>query len=160
MSFYVLIIFREHKADYGRLKILASLAPLVVTPMTGRLLDQDSAADQKYLFVFSSHCLLRLLSLPLIAGLHLGAKTKSQCVGQTFKTLLRRKNVQRFLITFVVLGALWGLVETYLFISLTELGISKQSLGLSQSLATVTGPCLQLFNEMTDLVLFCVGIPK
>ena len=67
--------------------------------------------------------------------------------------MLRRKNLQRFLITFVALGALWGLVETYLFISLTEVGISKQTLGISQSLATLTGKFA--ISGFLDLHLKC-----
>ena len=84
--------------------------------------------------------------------LHLGFKKKSNFVGKQFITLLKRKNLQRFLCTFVILGALWGLIETYLFISLTELGISKQSLGISQSFATMTG-IFAIFKMLTQLLI-------
>ena len=167
--------------------MLASLVPLLVTPVSGYLLDQSSPADQLYLPIFASHCLLRLISLPLIGCLDLGKglkekyfyfqflnglsrlemqrktfhfywfrwnisrsltfnltlllgfKRKSNFVGKQFLTLLRQKNLQRFFCTFVILGALWGLIETYLFISLSQLGISKHSLGVSHSVATITG---------------------
>ena len=60
--------------------------------------------------------------------------------------------MQRFLFTFVLLGALWGLIETYLFISLTQTGISKQSLGISQSFATMTGIFAMFLHYKISLI--------
>ena len=118
---------------------MASLGPIIVSPLTGYLLDQDSPEEEKYFNVFLIHCLLKIISIPLISSLDLPVKTKSTFVGRHFLALLRQRNIQRFLLTFGVLGAFWGLVETYLFISLSEAGATKQTLGLSQSLATATG---------------------
>ena len=118
---------------------MASLGPLLVSPLSGYLLDQDSPEQLKYFKVFILHCLLKIISIPLIGSLDLPVKNKSTLVWTTSLTLLRKQNIQRFLLTSLVLGAFWGLIETYLFISLSEAGFSKQTLGLSQSLATGTG---------------------
>lgn len=52
--------------------MLASVVPLLVTPVSGYLLDQGAPAHQLYLPIFVSHCALRLISLPLIGSLDLG----------------------------------------------------------------------------------------
>ena len=45
----------------------------------------------------------------------------------------------RFLTVVTGLGLVWGLLETHLYLYLNNLGISKQNIGLGQSLATLTG---------------------
>ena len=52
---------------------------------------------------------------------------------------VRRRSVLRFLTVVTGLGLVWGLLETHLYLYLNNLGISKQNIGLGQSLATLTG---------------------
>ncbi|CAL4252064.1 unnamed protein product, partial [Meganyctiphanes norvegica] len=53
--------------------------------------------------------------------------------------LLSRGEINVFLLMFLFLGILWGFIETYLFIFLTNLGAPKYLLGLSLTVAMGTG---------------------
>ena len=82
---------------------------------------------------------LKVASVSVTFYLDLTFKTKSKFVLQNFKVLLSKRRILRFLTIFATLGAVWGMLETHLYIYLSDNGISKQNIGLSQSISTVTG---------------------
>ena len=131
------LMVRELKMDYGKQRILSSFAPMVVTPLAGLLLDLDQ--DSKYSALFAIYFALKVTSVAVTFYLDLTFKTRSKFVLQNFKVLLGKRRILRFLTIFATLGAVWGMLETYLYIYLSENGISKQNIGLSQSISTIAG---------------------
>ena len=112
---------------------------MIVTPAAGWILDLNFAAEDKYSVLFSIYCAIKLSSALVTLQLDLTFKKKSSLVLRHLVASLGKKSILRFLLVYTVLGAVWGLLETHLYLYLDHLAISKQNIGLSQSLATLTG---------------------
>ena len=131
------LMVRKLKMDYGRQRVLSSLAPMLVTPLAGLLLDLDQ--ESKYFTLFAFYFALKVASVAVTFCLDLTFKTQSKLVLYNIKDLLSKRSILRFLTIFATLGAVWGIIETYLYLYLNQIGISKQNIGFSQSISTVTG---------------------
>merc|ERR1719270_267758 len=138
------LMVRKLKMDYGRQRVLSSLAPMLVTPLAGLLLDLDQ--ESKYFTLFAFYFALKVASVAVTFCLDLTFKKQSKLVLYNIKDLLSKRSILRFLTIFATLGAVWGIIETYLYLYLNQIGISKQNIGFSQSISTVTGVLLTIYS--------------
>ncbi len=61
--------------------------------------------------------------------------------------VLRRLDVLAFLTAFLLAGLLWGLMETYLFWFMEDLGASKLLMGGSLAVGTIAGVPISIFSK-------------
>ena len=136
--------FRERGGNYGLQRVWATIASILGGPFAGLLLDDNGRKESNYFAVFVLFFLLRLLSAVIILQLDLKFKKKSPAVLKYLTDLFYDTNILSFLLIFCLLGAVWGFLETYLFLFLGELGISRTQMGLSLAVGTVAGGNNQL----------------
>ena len=139
------VFFRELGGDFGLQRIWATVAAIIGGPLAGFLLDYGGMETSKFFSVFLLFFCLRVLSSLLILQLDLTFKKKSTEVLKYLRELIFDPNILSFLLTFCLLGAVWGFLETFLFLFLAELGLSRADMGLSLSIGTVAGTQLHRY---------------
>lgn len=144
----VALTLRERGGDYGLQRVWATVAAIVGGPLAGYILDLDLSEREgsKFFIVFLAFFCLRMISAALIFQLDLKFKKKSTEVLKYLSDLLNDEKVVFFLLTFGFLGTVWGLLETYFFFFLDDMGISKMNMGFSLAIGTLAGIPLTIFS--------------
>jgi len=142
----VALTLRERGGDYGLQRVWATVAAILGGPLAGFLLDNGEKEGSKFYIVFLSFFGLRMLSAVLILLLDLKFKKKSTEVLKYLSEFFCDRTVLSFLLTFGFLGVVWGLLETYFFFFLEELGTSKTNMGFSLAIGTLAGIPLTMFS--------------
>ena len=120
-------------------RVWATVAAILGGPLAGFLLDNGEREGSKFYIVFLLFFALRMLSAVLILLLDLKFKKKSTEGLKYLSEFFCDRTVLSFLLTFGFLGVVWGLLETYFFFFLEELGTSKTSMGFSLAIGTLAG---------------------
>lgn len=123
----------ERKHEYGKQRLWGAVGWGVAAPLVGGLSERTG-------FNWNFYSYVALMFLALLVGRWLPVQRVSlkQPFWKSLHILLRQRKLLLFLGTVFVGGAGLGLVSTYLFLFLEELGASKTLMGLSLTMATIS----------------------
>jgi PPP family 3-phenylpropionic acid transporter len=123
----------NRKHEYGKQRLWGAVGWGLAAPVVGELSERAGLT-----WIFYSYLALMFLALFVGRKLPLQAVSIKQPFWKSLHVLLRQRKLLLFLGTVFVGGAGLGLVSTYLFLFLEELGASKTLMGLSLTVATIS----------------------
>ncbi|XP_069959872.1 major facilitator superfamily domain-containing protein 6-A-like [Cherax quadricarinatus] len=134
-------ILREHNGDYGLQRISGSLGAIVLTPLSGALVDifSGDAGQQDFRPTFYMYCVLKVAASLAVLCLNLDFRMPSSKVTKDFKSLLKRAEVLTFLLAVIFTGTFFGILDAFLFWLLQDLGASNTLLGITVTVGTAAG---------------------
>ncbi|KAK2714784.1 major facilitator superfamily domain-containing protein 6-A-like [Artemia franciscana] len=132
---------RETGGQYGRQRLWATLGSAIASPLTGGLVDLMSRwrgfADYSITFYISDFLIL-LTMLSLFKVELLIEKAEDKFV-KNVQRLIKLPDVDVFIVMMIVLGSMWGFIESFLFIFLKDLESPTYLLGLTVTASSITG---------------------
>ncbi|GAB6027936.1 hypothetical protein CHUAL_002147 [Chamberlinius hualienensis] len=128
-----LVMTKEHDAEYGRQRLWSILATSMFPPLAGILVDYSSLLHgyNDYSPTFFTFDVLILCTVLLTCRLDLHIKWESDTNMKDFFRLLKKLEIFMMLVCILVLGSMWGFIETFLYWYLLDLGSPKYLLGLT-----------------------------
>jgi len=137
----VVVTIKQLGGDYGLQKLFGTFGAIIWGPISGIIIDHMSNlhGTEDYSSVFYLFCGMRLICALLILKLDLKFKPPAKKVFKDICKLILRPHMTIFLLMFFICGSLWGLLETYFFWFLQDLGSTKFTMGISLAIGTVAG---------------------
>lgn len=134
-------ILKEHKGEYGLQRLYANLGAIVVTPVSGVLIDifSDMNGTQDYRPAFYLYCGLKVLAAIIILFVNLDFRQPSSRVVKDFRSLLKQPEILTFLLVMLISGTCFGLLDTFLFWLLQDLGAKKFLMGITVTVGSLAG---------------------
>lgn len=128
-----LVMLKEHDGEYGKQRMWSILATAVFPPIAGVLVDYASLIKgyNDYSPTFYTFDVLILCTVLLTWRLDLHIKWESDTKIKDVLKLLKKLEVNMLLLAILVLGTMWGFIETFLYWYLLDLGSPKYLLGLT-----------------------------
>ncbi|XP_043198336.1 major facilitator superfamily domain-containing protein 6-A-like [Amphibalanus amphitrite] len=153
-----LALVKRHKEpgqNFGRQRVTAILATVIMPPLAGLLIDVfsgDGPTNYSPAFFVTDVCGLIALITVFASRLRVALPEKPhfQHLAQIFK----RPETVVFLFVVLFLGVMWGFLESFLFIFLKELNAPTYMLGLTM---TVAGLASMPFNWWSDAITRKIG---
>ncbi|XP_047496052.1 major facilitator superfamily domain-containing protein 6-A-like isoform X1 [Penaeus chinensis] len=150
-----LAIIKEHKADFGKQRVLATIGTGIVPLITGIILDKHSAniGYTDYMPAFYLGCGLIVIAGLLVTRLQFTVETSSENLMQDLKELVTKVEIDVFLVMVLVLGSNWGFIESYLFVFLRELKAPNYLLGLTLTVGCMVGiPVMFIADKVVEMM--------
>ncbi|KAK3883647.1 hypothetical protein Pcinc_012057 [Petrolisthes cinctipes] len=134
-------ILREFNGDYGLQRLYANLGAIVMTPFSGYLIDVFSKMNgtQDFRPAFFLFFVLKTAAALVILTMNLDFRMPSSQVTKDVKVLLRNPEVLTLLMVMLITGTFFGLLDTFLFWLLQDLGAKKSLMGITVTVGTVAG---------------------
>ncbi|KAK4306271.1 hypothetical protein Pmani_021893 [Petrolisthes manimaculis] len=134
-------ILREFNGDYGLQRLYANLGAIVMTPLSGYLIDVFSNMNgfQDFRPAFVLFFVLKAAAALVILTMNLDFRMPSNQVTKDVKVLLRNPEVLTLLMVMLITGVFFGLLDTFLFWLLQDLGAKKSLMGITVTVGTVAG---------------------
>ncbi|GBN29187.1 hypothetical protein AVEN_232828-1 [Araneus ventricosus] len=136
-----LAMVEAHGGQYGRQRFWAILAQAVFSPVTGFLVDllSEHKGYMDYSPAFHFYNVLAVCTAIAVWMLSVDVPPPAQNVIKNFKKLLQVPPVIALMIVVFWLGAMWGFVESFLFLYLLDLGSPTFLLGLTLTTGAIVG---------------------
>ncbi|XP_063588956.1 major facilitator superfamily domain-containing protein 6-like [Penaeus indicus] len=150
-----LAIIKEHKADFGKQRVLATIGTGIVPLITGIILDNHSAniGYSDYMPAFYLGCGLMVIAGLLVTRLQFTVDISSEKLLQDLKALVTKVEIDVFLVMVLVLGSNWGFIESYLFVFLRELKAPNYLLGLTLTVGCMVGiPVMFIADKVVEMM--------
>ncbi|XP_037783152.1 major facilitator superfamily domain-containing protein 6-B-like isoform X2 [Penaeus monodon] len=144
-------ILKQHDGDYGLQKVYGSLGSIVLTPISGLLIDvfSDASGRQDFRPAFFLYFALKLAGSICILFLKLDFKIPSNRVMKDFRAIVKKPEIITFLMVMLISGACFGVLDTFLFWLLQDMGARKSLMGITVSVGTAAGiPILLVSGQM------------
>ncbi|XP_076033205.1 uncharacterized protein LOC143020621 isoform X2 [Oratosquilla oratoria] len=144
-------VLRETGGDYGLQKLYSNLGSIVLTPISGSLIDYISKVNgfQDFRPAFYLYCCIKVLCGILILFIDLDFRIPNTTILRDCKILLRSFEINAFLFVMIVSGICFGLLDTFLFWFLQDLGANKKLMGLTVTVGYLAGiPMLMLSDTI------------
>lgn len=144
-------ILKQHDGDYGLQKVYGSLGSIVLTPISGLLIDvfSDASGRQDFRPAFFLYFALKLAGSICILFLKLDFKMPSNRVMKDFRSIVKKPEIITFLMVMLISGACFGVLDTFLFWLLQDMGAKKSLMGITVSVGTAAGiPILLVSGQM------------
>ncbi|XP_068213541.1 LOW QUALITY PROTEIN: major facilitator superfamily domain-containing protein 6-A-like [Palaemon carinicauda] len=134
-------VVREHKGDYGLQRLYGNLGGIVITPISGQLIDYFSEVNnfQDYRPAFYVYCFMKVLAAIIILFVDLDFRQPSNRVLKDFRMLIKKPEIVSFLAVMLITGTCYGLLDTFLFWLLQDLGATKFLMGITVTVGSVAG---------------------
>ncbi|XP_042865012.1 major facilitator superfamily domain-containing protein 6-like [Penaeus japonicus] len=134
-------VLKEHKGDYGLQRLYGNVGAIVVTPLSGVLIDVFSEIFQRqdYRPAFYLYCGFKVIAAVVILFVSLDFRQPSNQVFSDFKTLIRKPEILTFLLVMMISGTCFGLLDTFLFWLLQDLGAKKFLMGITVTVGSIAG---------------------
>lgn len=134
-------ILKEHKGEYGLQRLYGNVGAIVVTPISGVLIDvvSDMSGSQDYSPAFYLYCGLKVLAAVLILFVDLDFRQPSNRVVKDFRFLLKQPEIIIFLLVMLISGTCFGLLDTFLFWLLQDMGAKKYLMGITVTVGSLAG---------------------
>lgn len=134
-------VLKEHKGDYGLQRLYGNIGAIVITPLSGVLIDvfSEMYGSQDYRPAFYLYCGLKIIAAVVIIFLSLDFRQPSNQVFSDFKTLIRKPEILTFLFVMMISGTCFGLLDTFLFWLLQDLGAKKFLMGITVTVGSIAG---------------------
>ncbi|KAK8392898.1 hypothetical protein O3P69_013132 [Scylla paramamosain] len=134
-------ILKEHKGDYGLQRLYGNLGAIFLTPISGLLIDRSSEedGDQDYRPAFYLYCALKVMGAAVILFLDLDFRKPSNKVLKDFRGLLKKPEILAFLVVMLISGICFGVLDTFLFWLLQDLGAKKYLMGITVTVGSLAG---------------------
>ncbi|XP_045105276.1 major facilitator superfamily domain-containing protein 6-A-like isoform X2 [Portunus trituberculatus] len=136
-----MVILRRSGGDYGLQRLYGNLGIVVLTPLSGTLIQWYSGSQliQDYRPSFILYCSLKLVCGVIILFLDMEFRKPSERVTRDFKTLLRNPEVVTFLLIMFVSGLIMSVVETFIFWLLEDIGASSFLMSITVAVGSLAG---------------------
>ncbi|MPC09824.1 Major facilitator superfamily domain-containing protein 6 [Portunus trituberculatus] len=134
-------ILKEHSGDYGLQRLYGNLGAIFLTPISGLLIDRSSEenGDQDYRPAFYLYCALKVVGAVVILFLDLDFRKPSNKVLKDFRGLLKKPEILAFLVVMLISGICFGVLDTFLFWLLQDLGAKKYLMGITVTVGSLAG---------------------
>ncbi|XP_037782940.1 major facilitator superfamily domain-containing protein 6-like [Penaeus monodon] len=134
-------VLKEHKGDYGLQRLYGNIGAIVITPLSGVLIDvfSEIRGSQDYRPAFYLYCGLKIIAAVVIIFLSLDFRQPSNQVFSDFKVLIRKPEILTFLLVMMISGTCFGLLDTFLFWLLQDLGAKKFLMGITVTVGSIAG---------------------
>lgn len=128
-----LVMMKAHDGEYGKQRLWSILSTAVFPPIAGILVDYASHLKgySDYSPTFFMFDGLILITVLLAFRLDVHIKMESDTKVKDVLKLLRSFEVCMLLVAVLVLGTMWGYIETFLYWYLLDLGSPRYLLGLT-----------------------------
>lgn len=134
-------ILKERRGDYGLQRLYGNLGAIFITPISGFLIDyaSEESGDQDYRPAFYLYFALKVVGAIVILFLDLNFRKPSNKVLKDFRGLLKTPEIIAFLIVMLISGTCFGVLDTFLFWLLQDLGAKKYLMGITVTVGGVAG---------------------
>uniref|UniRef100_T1IJS1 Major facilitator superfamily associated domain-containing protein n=1 Tax=Strigamia maritima TaxID=126957 RepID=T1IJS1_STRMM len=137
----ILIQSKKFNGEYGKQRVWSNVAGAVFTPLAGifvDLLNHQRSGPSSYIPAFILFDVLLLMTIfVVIYSLDINVQSYSKLKIRDLKRLFHTWSVVLLYIAVFFLGAIWGFLETFLFVFLLDIGSSKFLLGLSRTVGSL-----------------------
>ncbi|XP_042222971.1 major facilitator superfamily domain-containing protein 6-like [Homarus americanus] len=134
-------ILKQYSGEYGLQRLYANLGAIVVTPVSGVLIDvfSDMSGTQNYNPAFYLYCGFKMFAAVIILFVDLDFRQPSSRVMKDFRILLKKPEILTFLLVMLISGTCFGLLDTFLFWLLQDLGAKKFLMGITVTVGSMAG---------------------
>ncbi|RXG59038.1 Major facilitator superfamily domain-containing protein 6-like protein B [Armadillidium vulgare] len=164
-------ILKEHNGDFGFQRMFANLGMMIMSPISGMLIDYFSIQNgfDDFRPAMYMYCALKLIAAVIILFLNLDFKQASNKVISEFSSMLLNPEVVCFLLATILAGTCYGYIETFLFWLLEDLGADRKLMGLTLTVGCLFGIPLLMISTFilkkighvnTIAVGFCVYVVR
>ncbi|RXG51871.1 Major facilitator superfamily domain-containing protein 6-A [Armadillidium vulgare] len=164
-------ILKEHNGDFGFQRMFANLGMMIMSPISGMLIDYFSIQNgfDDFRPAMYMYCALKLIAAVIILFLNLDFKQASNKVISEFSSMLLNPEVVCFLLATLLAGTCYGYIETFLFWLLEDLGADRKLMGLTLTVGCLFGIPLLMISTFilkkighvnTIAVGFCVYVVR
>nr|XP_027238503.1 major facilitator superfamily domain-containing protein 6-like [Penaeus vannamei] len=150
-----LAIIKQHKADFGKQRVLATIGTGIVPLVTGIILDRHSAniGYTDYMPAFYLGSVLIVIAGLLVTRLQFTVDISNEKLLKDLKALVTKVEIDIFLVMVLVLGSNWGFIESYLFVFLKELKAPNYLLGLTLTVGCMVGiPVMFIADRVVEMM--------
>ncbi|XP_076041032.1 major facilitator superfamily domain-containing protein 6-like [Oratosquilla oratoria] len=137
----IMAVLVEDNGDYGLQRLYLNLGSMLLTPLSGVLIDYASEVngypDYRPAIFLNSSLILLCSLMNLFVNLEFRQPNKN--IAFDCKVLLKQGRISVFLVVMTLSGACFGLLETFLFLFLEDLGATKGLMGLSLTVGHMAG---------------------
>ncbi|KAK3877517.1 hypothetical protein Pcinc_017770 [Petrolisthes cinctipes] len=140
MDATALAILKERGGDYGKQRVLSSLAATVGPAIAGGLVDWYSRAypnQPEYTPAFYLSCASYLASAALATRLTFTVDRVEKRLLKALKQLMGSVDVDATILLTFLLGFNWGFLETFLFVLMADLNSPHYLMGISAFVANM-----------------------
>ncbi|RXG51870.1 Major facilitator superfamily domain-containing protein 6 [Armadillidium vulgare] len=164
-------ILKEHNGDFGFQRMFANLGMMIMSPISGMLIDYFSIQNgfDDFRPAMYMYCALKLIAAVIILFLNLDFKQASNKVISEFSSMLLNPEVVCFLFATLLAGTCYGYIETFLFWLLEDLGADRRLMGLTLTVGCIFGIPLLMISTFilkkighvnTIAIGFCVYVVR
>ncbi|KAL7638054.1 UNVERIFIED_CONTAM: hypothetical protein RMT77_011679 [Armadillidium vulgare] len=164
-------ILKEHNGDFGFQRMFANLGMMIMSPISGMLIDYFSIQNgfDDFRPAMYMYCALKLIAAVIILFLNLDFKQGSNKVISEFSSMLLNPEIVCFLLATLLAGTCYGYIETFLFWLLEDLGADRRLMGLTLTVGCIFGiPLLMISTYIlkkighvnTIAIGFCVYVVR
>ncbi|KAK3857627.1 hypothetical protein Pcinc_036130 [Petrolisthes cinctipes] len=134
-------ILKEHGGDYGLQRMYATLGIVILTPISGSLIDHFSHLQQQqnYNSAFYFYFGLKSIASAVILLVNLDFRDASNRVLSDFRFLMHQPEIIAFITVMLITGTSFGLLDTFLFWLLQDLGAKRMLMGLTVAVGGLAG---------------------
>ncbi|CAL4060189.1 unnamed protein product, partial [Meganyctiphanes norvegica] len=156
MEAIILAAIKQTKGHYGKQRILAFLGNAVIPLISGALVDYYSRGSDYTAFapafILGGICIGGACIVMFFINYEVDPPSSSFL--NDAKQLLKNPEIRIFLGVFLAQGILWGVLDTYLFLHLDNLGAPKFLIGLTFTVGMFAG---LPFLFMADNIINAIG---
>ncbi|XP_076033191.1 major facilitator superfamily domain-containing protein 6-like isoform X2 [Oratosquilla oratoria] len=149
----VMAVLVEKGGDYGLQRLYMNLGGVIFTPLSGMLIDSISASSGKEDFRSIFYMFVGIMFLCSLMNKFVDLEFKRPNVNiiHDCKILLKNPEIDVFLFFMIVSGMCSGILETFLFWFLDDLGANKSLMGLTVTVGLLAGiPILAVSGWIVD----------
>ncbi|XP_076033185.1 major facilitator superfamily domain-containing protein 6-like protein A isoform X2 [Oratosquilla oratoria] len=149
----VMAVLVEKGGDYGLQRLYMNLGGVIFTPLSGRLIDFISSlhGEEDFRSIFYIFVVMMFLCSYVNQFVDLEFKRPNVNIIRDCKILLKNPEVDVFLFFMIVSGMCSGILESFLFWFLDDLGASKSLMGLTVTVGLLAGiPILAISGWIVD----------
>ncbi|KAL7638052.1 UNVERIFIED_CONTAM: hypothetical protein RMT77_011677 [Armadillidium vulgare] len=139
-------ILQEQGGDIGLQRLYSNVGQVVMTPLSGALIDAFSYDGlSNFRPAFYLYCIISIISAICISFIDLEFKKPAKNISEELKKLLTKFEVIVFICAGFTVGVAFGVIDTFLFWILENMGASKSLMGLTITVGCSFGIPMMLF---------------
>ncbi|XP_076033207.1 major facilitator superfamily domain-containing protein 6-like [Oratosquilla oratoria] len=137
----VMAVLQQNKGDFGLQRLYANLGSIILTPISGSLIDYVSKKNgfQDFSPAFYMYFCIKMVAAGIILLVNLEFKKPSNSVLKDFKKIIVQPQIITFLSVMLVSGMCFGFLDTFLFWFLEDLGANKMLMGVTVTVGALAG---------------------